>query len=73
MLRYEFTNPQDIPDDLIPGVSYTTKVESATFEGHDFIVTLKYIGEIYDSNVPTCLFSVSASDISNDLVHPFVD
>jgi hypothetical protein len=73
MLKYEFTNPEDIPKDLVFGVAYTTKVESVTVEGPDFIVTLKYIGDTYDPKVPTCLFPVNRFDVDTDLVHPFVD
>ena len=51
---YKFTNPQMIPEDLVPG-EYTTRVIETGWEDGDFVVILEYLGEINNDN-NRCLF-----------------
>lgn len=56
----EFTNPQDIPDNL-PNGRYTTKVIEAKFTKTDLLIRLEYVGDVYNPRDPQCLFPMNVA------------
>ncbi len=69
MTQYIITNPESIPENLDPG-DYTTKVIEASFVEGELVVQLEYLGGVYTSDNPECLFPLTKEP---DYVHPFVD
>jgi len=66
MLKYEFVNPQDIPDNLPINAQYTTRVIDIVTRGCDLIVRLQFVGEVYNSHNPQCLFPLTKQEVKFD-------
>lgn len=58
MLRYEFINKDEIPEDLEPGI-YCTPIVDTKIENGDFVITIKYTGEKYDPQNPQSLITMT--------------
>lgn len=54
MLRFEFVNKEEIPEDLESGV-YEAPIVNAKIIESDFIIQVKFTGKKYDPENPSLL------------------